>query len=96
MSDSAILHRYAPKVGAGFGTQAGAAEADAADDLGAFGWLRGIRDRAVMLELRKINNSFPSARLGHQVDDACWFLVAQNCCHDCSFIWRLDNVVITM
>jgi hypothetical protein len=28
-------------------------EADAADDLGCFGWLRGIRDRAVMLELRK-------------------------------------------
>jgi hypothetical protein len=23
------------------------------DDLGAFGWLRGVRDRAVMLELRK-------------------------------------------
>lgn len=28
-------------------------ESDATDDLGAFGWLRGIRDRAMMLELRK-------------------------------------------
>lgn len=25
---------------------------DALDDLGAFGWLRGVRDRALMLELR--------------------------------------------
>src|SRR5438105_6004350 len=29
------------------------AEAETADDLGAFGWLRGIRDRAITLELRK-------------------------------------------
>jgi hypothetical protein len=28
-------------------------DADAAEDLGGFGWLRGIRDRAWMLELRK-------------------------------------------
>jgi hypothetical protein len=28
-------------------------EEDATDDLGCFGWLRGVRDRAVMLELRK-------------------------------------------
>jgi len=27
-------------------------DADAPQDLGAFGWLRGVRDRAVMLELR--------------------------------------------
>lgn len=26
---------------------------DDADDLGAFGWLRGVRERAVMLEVRK-------------------------------------------
>jgi hypothetical protein len=30
-----------------------ALDADAAEDLGGFGWLRGIRDRAWMLELRK-------------------------------------------
>ena len=28
-------------------------ETDSLEDLGAFGWLRGVRDRAVMLELRK-------------------------------------------
>jgi hypothetical protein len=28
-----------------------------ADDLGVFGWLRGVRDRAVMLELRRKNRS---------------------------------------
>lgn len=28
-------------------------EADFTDDLGTFGWLRGIRDRAIMLQLRK-------------------------------------------
>jgi hypothetical protein len=27
-------------------------ETETADDLGAFGWLRGVRERAVMLELR--------------------------------------------
>lgn len=27
-------------------------ESEEVDDLGAFGWLRGIRDRAIMLELR--------------------------------------------
>lgn len=34
-------------------TTGAAVEPDAAEDLGAFGWLRGIRDRAIMLELRK-------------------------------------------
>jgi hypothetical protein len=29
-----------------------AIEADSLEDLGAFGWLRGVRDRAIMLELR--------------------------------------------
>lgn len=28
-------------------------EADEAEDLGCFGWLRGVRDRSIMLELRK-------------------------------------------
>lgn len=31
----------------------GALGMDEIDDLGCFGWLRGIRDRAIMLELRK-------------------------------------------
>jgi len=33
------------------------AEADADDDLNAFGYLRGVRDRALMLELRKKDGS---------------------------------------
>ena len=33
------------------------AEMDAVDDLGVFGYLRGVRDRAVMLELRKKDGS---------------------------------------
>jgi len=32
-------------------------EVDVVDDLGAFGWLRGIRDRAEMLELRHRNGT---------------------------------------
>jgi hypothetical protein len=37
---------------------------DATDDLGCFGWLRGVRDRALMLELRRKDGSiaaFPYA-----------------------------------
>lgn len=49
-----ILQKYT----AGRGPDAGGEgeppdDADASDDLGSFGWLRGTRDRAVMLELRK-------------------------------------------
>jgi hypothetical protein len=32
-------------------------DGDGAEDYGAFGWLRGVRDRAVMLELRKKDGS---------------------------------------
>ena len=31
------------------------ADSEGADDFGAFGWLRGVRDRAIMLELRHRN-----------------------------------------
>lgn len=34
-------------------TNVSGGEEDAADDLGCFGYLRGVRDRAIMLELRK-------------------------------------------
>lgn len=51
MSDSEIMSRFTDRV-------VGPAsriepEAEPWDDLGCFGWLRGIRDRATMLELRK-------------------------------------------
>ena len=37
---------------------------DAADDLGCYGWLRGVRDRAVMLELRKADGSIMAIGYG--------------------------------
>ena len=48
MNDS-VLQRFASKAN----ENAEPLEAEQIDDLGAFGWLRGTRDRAVMLELRK-------------------------------------------
>ncbi len=32
-------------------------ESECLDDLGAFGWLRGVKDRAIMLELRRRDGS---------------------------------------
>lgn len=52
MSDS-VLERYTGKVSAG----EGAASEEGSDDLGAFGWLRGVRERAIMLELRHKDGS---------------------------------------
>ena len=49
-----ILQKYASGRGPDAGSDAELPDdADASDDLGSFGWLRGTRDRAVMLELRK-------------------------------------------
>ena len=39
-------------------------EGDLADDLGSFGWLRGIRERAVMLELRHRDGSITALGYG--------------------------------
>jgi hypothetical protein len=46
---NSVLDRYTNRVA---NSEPATAEAEAADDLGAFGWLRGVRDRAIMLELR--------------------------------------------
>jgi len=48
MSDS-VLDRYTSKIN---GNATEQPDNDVADIPGAFGWLRGIRDRAIMLELR--------------------------------------------
>lgn len=53
MSDSAVLQRYITGRDSRLGMVTEQSEPDACDDLGAFGWLRGIRDRALMLELRR-------------------------------------------
>lgn len=65
MSDSSVLHRFAPKVGATPGGPSLVADLDATDDLGAFGWLRGIRDRAVMLELRRKDGEILAVGYGY-------------------------------
>jgi hypothetical protein len=49
MSES-LLEKYTTRA---LADRAETIESDAADDLGCFGLLRGVRDRAVMLELRK-------------------------------------------
>lgn len=48
-TDTNLLDRHLPSR-AGLPPRDG--EEEAPDDLGAFGWLRGVRDRALMLELR--------------------------------------------
>jgi hypothetical protein len=45
-----VMDRYAAKRPNGDATAG--VEGDAMDDLGAFGWLRGVQDRAIMLEIR--------------------------------------------
>ena len=54
MRDS-ILRKYIDRPPAA--TNGEDAEPDGLDDLGSFGWLRGIRDRAIMLELRRKDGS---------------------------------------
>lgn len=42
-----------------------AGDTESADDLGAFGHLRGLRDRAIMLELRKKDGSITAIGYGY-------------------------------
>lgn len=65
MSDSSVLHRYAPKIAAGLGGQTVVTELDATDDLGAFGWLRGVKDFSRMLELRRKDGSILAVGYGY-------------------------------
>ena len=50
-----ILERYAGRTNELTADALSTSEADGAEDLGAFGWLRSARDRSVMIELRKKN-----------------------------------------
>jgi hypothetical protein len=63
MSDSSVLHRYAPKIAAGLGGQTVVPELEA-DDLGGFGWLRGVKDFSRMLELRRKDGSILAVSYG--------------------------------
>ena len=64
MSDR-ILHRYLD-IKNKSEPPAPADGPETADDLGAFGFLRGIRDRAIMLELRHCNGRFKRSPM------LCW------------------------
>lgn len=55
MSDNSLAMRLAGR--SGIGTQLPDVEESSCDDLGSFGYLRGVRERAVMLELRKRNGN---------------------------------------
>lgn len=52
MNDKPILPRYTKRDGE-VSVLHGDTDDGVTDDLGSFGWLRGIKDRAIMLELRK-------------------------------------------
>lgn len=54
MADSSILHRFSRP---GSEAMARVNDDELCDDLGSFGWLRGVRDRSTMLELRKKNGN---------------------------------------
>jgi hypothetical protein len=53
MPDRSFAERVAARQGEEGRTLDSRLEPDAWDNLGCFGWLRGVRDRAPMLELRK-------------------------------------------
>jgi len=63
MSDK-ILQKYMAKTGDKVVSMTGPEESEGVDDLGLFGWLRGIRDRSVMLELRKANGNIRAIGYG--------------------------------
>jgi len=65
MGDNSILQRYTSRQEEGVAGHGAAGDSDSMDDLGAFGWLRGIRDRAVSLELRRKDGSILAVSYGY-------------------------------
>lgn len=53
MPDDTLLHRYADNLSDDRSGLDARLQSEPWDDLGAFGWLRGVRERALMLELRR-------------------------------------------
>jgi hypothetical protein len=53
MSDNSMIQKYTSRVREFDADSAVASNAEGAQDFGCFGFLRGTRDRAMMLELRK-------------------------------------------
>jgi hypothetical protein len=52
-----ILERYTARNGANGASATATVDDSTIDDLGCFGWLRGIRDRAFSVELRRANGN---------------------------------------
>lgn len=61
MSENSILKRYVTRED----QPANSGDAEGTEDCGAFGWLRGIRDRAVMLELRRKDGNILAVGYGY-------------------------------
>ena len=53
MSDNSMIQKYTSRVREFDADSVVGSDAEGAEDLGSFGFLRGTRDRAMMLELRK-------------------------------------------
>jgi len=64
MSDK-ILERYTGRRSSTESETDGGSEADGSEDLGAIGWLRGPRERAIMLELRKRTGDIVAIAYGY-------------------------------
>jgi hypothetical protein len=58
-----LLRKYMGRQG-GPGAEADETDSEGAEDVGGFGWLRGVRDRAVSLELRKKDGSVLAINYG--------------------------------
>jgi hypothetical protein len=63
MSDE-VLRKYISRNGAPGGDPDGDTDAEGAEDLGAFGWMRSQRDRCTMIELRKKDGSIVAIGYG--------------------------------
>jgi hypothetical protein len=70
MSGSTTLQKYTSRLSDSGGEPAATSDAEGAEDLGVFGLLRGTRDRAEMLELRKKTGNIRAIGYGwiHKVD----------------------------
>jgi hypothetical protein len=65
MSDKSAVQRFSPKVAAAPASLFAITDSETADDLGAFGWMRGVKDFARMIELRKRDGNILAVGYGY-------------------------------
>jgi hypothetical protein len=65
MSDKSAVQRFSPKVAAAPASLFAMTDSETADDLGAFGWMRGVKDFARMIELRKRDGNILAVGYGY-------------------------------